>query len=583
MPDRKVQVLVVEDSPTEALRLKYAIENNGWSCGQAGDGDQGLAFVREHKPAVVITDVMMPGMDGFELCRRIKEDRELQHIRVILQTSLSETRNLVRGLEARADYYFTKPADPVRLVSKVQALMAESEDRHALPTSGLSITIDGRKHVIDSDPQGILNLMVATYENAAQQNEQLMDAERRVQEINAQLEDKLDELAASEQRFRRAIIDAPYPAMIHTIDGEVMQVSKAWCELSGVSPDEITCVDDWIDRAIPPAEREAVKAYFAQTFRLRRRKKGKELTLLSPLGTERIWECSASPLGKLADGRLLVISMASDVTNRNQAEKAIREACAAAEATSRAKSDFLASMSHELRTPLNTIIGFSELLKEGMAGDLTEQQAEFVGDILDSGTHLLSLINDVLDLAKVEAGKMDLAVTEIDIAALIEQSLVMVKEKCLKHDIELTLDVQPDAASTALTGDERRLKQVMFNLLSNAVKFTHDGGHVRVTARLLPAVPAEADGKLHSVIEIAVQDDGIGIAPEHMEHLFEEFYQVHGGLANKTAGTGLGLPLARNLVEMHGGGLWGESEGKGEGATFKFTLPVTIDVPKNDP
>jgi signal transduction histidine kinase len=229
------------------------------------------------------------------------------------------------------------------------------------------------------------------------------------------------------------------------------------------------------------------------------------------------------------------------------------------EAASRHKSDFLATMSHELRTPLNAIIGFSEVLHEQMFGELNERQVAYVRDVLEAGRHLLSLINDVLDLAKIEAGRMELELSEVSVPDVLRSSVSMYSEHASRDSIALGLTTEP--AEIEITADERRLRQIVFNLLSNAVKFTPAGGKVDVSARL-------DDGQ----VEIAVADTGPGIAAEDIETIFEEFEQTVDG-KKKEEGTGLGLPLSRKLVELHGGRLWVESE-VGRGSTFRFTLPV---------
>jgi signal transduction histidine kinase/CheY-like chemotaxis protein len=235
------------------------------------------------------------------------------------------------------------------------------------------------------------------------------------------------------------------------------------------------------------------------------------------------------------------------------------------EAANRHKSEFLASMSHELRTPLNAIIGFSEVLLERLFGELNEKQAEYLRDILDSGRHLLSLINDILDLSKVEAGRMELELGRFSLPETLENGLTMVRERASRHGIALSLEVDP--ALDVIEADERKVKQVVFNLLSNAVKFTPDGGQVGITAGL------DGDG-----VRITVWDTGIGIAPEDQGLIFEEFQQVGGQEGQGREGTGLGLALARRFVELHGGHLSVESV-VGQGSRFTFTLLVRIMPP----
>jgi signal transduction histidine kinase len=229
------------------------------------------------------------------------------------------------------------------------------------------------------------------------------------------------------------------------------------------------------------------------------------------------------------------------------------------EVASQHKSEFLANMSHELRTPLNAIIGFSEVLTERMFGELNEKQDEYLRDIYASGQHLLSLINDILDLSKIEAGRMELEAADFDLPSAIDDALILVRERASRRGIALGHSV--DDRLGQIRGDERKVKQVLLNLLSNALKFTPAGGRIEVRARVQD-----------DVAEIAVTDTGVGIAPEDQEAVFEEFRQV-GAADNKVEGTGLGLALSRKFIELHGGRIWVKSQ-VGQGSTFTFTLPV---------
>jgi signal transduction histidine kinase len=246
--------------------------------------------------------------------------------------------------------------------------------------------------------------------------------------------------------------------------------------------------------------------------------------------------------------------------NVNRMNDELRRLYRELETASLHKSEFLTNMSHELRTPLNAIMGFSQLLRERLVGDLNERQEEYLDDILGSAEHLLALINDVLDLAKVEAGKVELEIVPFSLRDTLDRGVTMLRERATRNGIDLILDTDP--AADSVRGDERRILQVIFNLLANAVKFTRPGGTIEVRS-------ARLDGE----IRVSVADSGPGIPAEDQERIFEEFQQAGAG-GEQGEGTGLGLALSRRLVELHRGRLWVESE-PGRGATFTFALPVT--------
>lgn len=256
---------------------------------------------------------------------------------------------------------------------------------------------------------------------------------------------------------------------------------------------------------------------------------------------------------------VLILAISALLHRIDMERKTAKEA---AETATRAKSDFLANMSHELRTPLNSIIGFTEVLQDELFGKINEKQRQYVDNINISGKHLLNLINDILDLSKVESGKMELELERLSLKKdVLEPSLTMLQEKATKHNIKLSLELRPEA-DIELTADVRKLKQIIFNLLSNAVKFTPDGGNAWVNAK-----------RIQDEIEISVQDTGIGIKPEDMPRLFQTFTQIESAYTKNHEGTGLGLALTKKLVELHGGKIWAESD-FGKGSKFSFTIPI---------
>ena len=275
---------------------------------------------------------------------------------------------------------------------------------------------------------------------------------------------------------------------------------------------------------------------------------GRRIMLLNARQIKRVW-------GK---ERIILLAI-EDITERKQVENALHAAKQAVEAASRAKSEFLANMSHELRTPLNSIIGFSEVLHDQTFGPLNSKQTRYVDNVLTAGHHLLSLINDILDISKVEAGKMTVEARTLAVRPMLDNALILVKERALKRGLTLSL-VAP--ADLTVAADERMLKQILYNLLSNAVKFTEPGGRIAITAE-----------RAGDELRVSVADTGIGIKPEDQSRLFTEFEQLDSGYDRMHQGTGLGLALTRKFVELHGGCVWVESAGEGQGSTFRFTLP----------
>ena len=453
-----IEVLLVEDSATQAQRLQHLMASKGYITQLAGNGREALEALRGHKPNLVITDVVMPEMDGYTLCRAIKSDPALADTPVILVTSLIDPQDIVRGLECGADNFVRKPYADDYLLKRVeyvllnQRMRRESGNRFEL---GIAVYLGGHKHFINAERQQVLDLLISTYEQAVCVNEELQARERQINDLNASL-------------ARRA-------AELEIINEEIARKNLELQRASGM------------------------------------------------------------------------------------------------------KSEFVANMSHELRTPLNAVMGFSEMMKDGLLGELTERQQMASRAIFDSGSHLLALINDILDLSRIEAGKMELELQKTDVGELLRNSVTMLETRASAHHIQLSIE---SLAVDPVWVDQRKAKQIVYNLLSNAVKFTPDGGEVKLSARRVGSAQWHGmqrigDNPLQecdTYLEIGVVDTGIGIANEDLSRLFRPFSQLESAQSRKYEGSGLGLALVKQLVELHGGALAVRSR-VDHGTSFKVWLP----------
>jgi len=390
----------------------------------------------------------------------------------------------------------------------------------------------------------------------------------------------LDQRLRDQQFYTRSLIESNIDALMMTDpQGIISDVNQQMIMLTGRTRDELIgapCKNFFTDPAMADAAIERVLAgHKVNDY---------ELTVRARSGEETVVSYNAATFHDRDHKLQGVFASARDVTDRKLFENALQEKNVELEHASSMKSEFLATMSHELRTPLNSIIGFSEALKDGLMGTMSDKQREYMGDIFTSGQHLLSLINDILDLSKVEAGMMSLELEQLDLAPLLHASLSIVKEKALNQRVTLALDVADNIGMLML--DMRKTKQIVYNLLANAVKFSAQGGRVTLSARrvarqqvgLLPAPwPTYGfplpDNDCTEFLELTVTDSGIGIPGHNMSKLFQAFRQIDSGLARKFEGTGLGLAMVKQLAELHGGTV-AVTSAEGKGARFAVWLPL---------
>ncbi|HMI55143.1 MAG TPA: PAS domain S-box protein, partial [Gemmatimonadaceae bacterium] len=391
---------------------------------------------------------------------------------------------------------------------------------------------------------------------------------------------KLDQRLRDQHFYTRSLLESNIDALMTTDPrGIITDVNKQMEALTGCTRDELIGApfkNYFTDSALAEAGiKRVLNEGKVTNYELTARARDGKLTVVSYNAT------TFHDRDRVLQG---VFAAARDVTEVKLFEQRLKQKNVELVEASRMKSEFLANMSHELRTPLNAIIGFSEILRDGLIGDLTAQQRGFIGDIFSSGNHLLSLINDILDLSKVEAGKMTLDLEAVEVWSLFANSLSIIREKAQDRHIDLNLDV--DRSMGSIRADPRKVKQIVYNLLSNALKFTIDGGKVSLAVTRVPRTDVgELSGswkrrtfpvpetEFAEFLRISVTDSGIGISPEGLEHLFKPFSQIDSGLSRKFEGTGLGLAMVKLLVELHGGAVAVESA-VGEGSCFTVWLPL---------
>lgn len=528
------KILVVDDTPENVTMLGRTLEYASYSVLAAYSGQQALEIARRELPDLILLDVSMPGMDGYETCQLLKKSPLTHDIPVIFVTARRETGSLVQGFQVGGIDYITKPIriKEVRirirnhlqfrrlmkqrqaLIAQLDALNRELRQKEQRTTAILENILEG---VITVDRVGVIESVnpaaadVFHLDVAALVGKRLTDFfgqayQREYQQIFALGQIDHYTRARSQSVFREIVG--------HRADGSCFPMEIGLCAMSTLEDTHfVVVVRDISQRKLVEEELHAHRERLEEMVRAR---------------------------------------TADLVVARDQAL-----------ASSRLKSEFLANVSHELRTPLNAVIGFSAALLKGIDGPLSGEQNMSLQLILNNGKHLLHLINDVLDLSKLEAGKMDLAYQEIDLAQLIDEVIEETRTLFQGKTVELINDIAKDLYG--LSGDKTRIRQIFMNLLSNAAKFT-DRGAVRIGAEKLVI-----DDK--AFVKCWVADTGCGIQVEHFKVIFEAFRQVDGSATRKHRGTGLGLSIARRFVEMHGGKIWLESQ-VGQGSIFYFTLQV---------
>ncbi len=562
----QANILLVDDRRENLLALRAILESLDCRFVEATSGTQALKYLLKEEFALILMDVQMPGLDGFETTTLIKEREKTRHIPIIFVTAISKEQHYIfKGYSSGAVDYIAKPFDPDILRSKVAVFID-------LWSKGEQIKLSAARELRYEQLEKERELAHLELELKRQHLAEIARSQADLERFKETLDATLDGVS---------IFDATLLRYSYVNQGALNQLGYDREEMMGLTPLHVKPLfteesfRGLLDSLIT-GEKQSLTYETTQ-----RHKSGQQFF------AEVFLQYVAPPLNSSPAELGGFISIVRDITERKRAERLLIEAkevaerereraereraCAErererAERANHAKSEFIAGVSHELRTPLNAIIGFSKLLLNPRVGPLNEDQTAYTSDVVQSAEHLLQLINDILDLSKIESGKMALELEEFSLAEVLEGSLMVVRAAAEARNLQLGVELSSEIiALDPVSGDARKVKQVMYNLLSNAVKFTPDGGTIRVSARVGNAEENE--------VVIQVKDSGIGIAPEHQMRIFNAFEQVDSSYTRHQEGTGLGLALSKRIVELHGGKLWLESEA-GAGSVFSFSLPL---------
>ncbi|MBI3951056.1 MAG: PAS domain S-box protein [Acidobacteria bacterium] len=572
----RVEILIVEDSPTQAECLKHILEEQGYQVSVAYSGKKALASISEHKPRIVISDILMPEMDGYQLCQQIKANEALRDLPVILLTALSNPQDVVRGLECGADNFMVKPCDEKHLLFRIQHILANQELRKKDKVQmGVEILFRGQKYFIAADRLQILDLLLSTYEAAVEKNDELIEAQNELRTLNEVLEKKVEERTAAltaeiterqraEVMLRQlsSIVESSDDAIISkSLDGTILSWNKGAERLYGYSageaqdqPISIILPHDYPDE-LPGIMARLKRGEGVEHFETERMRKDGQRIYVS---------LTISPIREVEGNIVGASAIARDITDRKRAEEEIRrlnavleqrvvERTAQLEAANKELEAFSYSASHDLRAPLRAIDGFSRILLEEHAPQLSPEGQRYLRLVRANAQRMGDLIDDLLTFSRLS--RQPLRMQPILPADLVRQVLEDLRMEQEGRRVEIVIGDLP-----ACQADPTLLRQVLVNLLSNALKFTRQ----REVARMEVGWRREGHDPLYFI-----KDNGAGFDMHYADKLFGVFQRLHR--VEEYEGTGVGLAIVQRIIHRHGGRIWADAK-VNQGATFYFTL-----------
>jgi PAS domain S-box-containing protein len=583
-------ILIAEDSKTQALMLGSVLTKAGYQVLTVNNGTDALETIKTNASIdLIITDIRMPGMNGYDVAWAIKNNPCIRHVPVMLFSGLSETKDIIMGLESLADCYIIKPFEADEVLHHVSILL-DNPDR-LTEHEPLTVKVEGQEYPIFSNRRQILSFLLSIYDSAIRRNRQLQDTQAQLQLLNDKLAERTIQLEESEMRFRSLV--ETVPDLIYRIDpeGKFIFVNQSIRKL-GYTPEELVGQHfsalfspqqaDLISRnkVLPEIMGQAVPP--PKLFDERRTGKRRTTGLEVLVKYKESGNVVLGHLESLTDGYLDMeinstgmyqfsghsnnpvfigtVGVIRDITLRKQTELALEDARIKADKANKAKSEFLSRMSHELRTPLNAILGFSQLLTSDEEGVLTVDQIDSVDEIQQAGRHLLDLIDEILDLSKIEAGRTDFKMTTLPPKELFDECNAIAQMLAQKHKVEFAYEYLLDD-TVIINTDARRLKQILLNLISNAINYNHEEGSVTLICEALDP----------HILSISVADTGCGIPEQDLSEVFKPFSRSSN--VRHIEGTGIGLTITKQLVDLMGGKISVKSE-VGKGSVFSLELPI---------
>lgn len=550
-----VKILIAEDSPTQAQQLRHILMRQGYEVAVAANGRIALEMVPRFQPTLIISDVVMPEMDGYELSRAIKADSHFHDIPVILVTTMSDPQDVIRGLECGADNFVLKPYDEHYLMSRVRYVILNREIRRPHDAGmGVEIYFNDQRHFITADRLQILNLLLSTYDAAIQRNKELNRSQETLEKRSAEI--------SSVNRFLDSLIDNIPDMIVVKEETELrfVRINRAAEELLGYSREELLGKND--DDLFPKEQADFFRAKDREVLALGRVEDIPEEPVQTRNKGIRILHTKKVPVLD-EHGRRNLLGISEDVTEQRETEREIRrlnedltQRAAELQAANRDLESFTYSVSHDLRAPLRALDGFARILQEEYASSLDEEGARYLTVISESSRKMGALIDHLLAFSRL--GRQAVTRSLVDMNTLVKE---VVEEALQTHQgTAPKVEVGPLPPAEA---DHALIRQVWVNLISNALKYSGKS----------PAPVIEVSGRRDSTGTVySVRDNGAGFDMTYYSKLFGVFQRLHS--SSDFAGTGVGLAIVQRVVTRHGGRVW--AEGKvNEGATFSFLLPAT--------